>query len=76
MFDLIRPNDKPWMTGRIRSKIRKRNRLFKKCKFDLCNDSKKLRNSIVNEIKGAKEKYMKSISDKFDDKKCGQLINS
>ena len=44
--------------------------MFKKCKTDpssvLWNYYKKLRNSTVNEIKGAKEKYFE-YSDKFDD---------
>ncbi len=64
---LVRPNDLPYMTAELRSKIRKRERLFKKWKRTKINDHRahyvECRNDTTKSLRSARENYIKSQCD-------------
>ncbi|MEW8545280.1 MAG: reverse transcriptase family protein, partial [Candidatus Thiodiazotropha sp.] len=61
----IRPNDHPWITSSIRKHIRKRKRIYRKYKCTsndyYWNKFKKLRNSVVSEIRNSKKAYFDKL---------------
>ena len=62
---IIRPNDHPWITYRIKSLIRKRKRLYKKLKktnnFHHWVKFKAMRNKVVNLVRLSKKEYFDKL---------------
>jgi hypothetical protein len=65
----IRPSEPPWINSIIKSKIRKRKRLYRKAKLTDSDDHwkrfKQIRNEIVDLVKKAKTEHIEKLSSKL-----------
>ena len=68
----IHPDDKPWMTGEIRFKLRQKNRQHKKAKLKKREQDwahfRTIRNEIIELIRQAKDNHLKKLQNSLVDK--------
>ena len=67
----IRPDDYPWINGKIRKLIRKRKRLFRKARksnnnVQLWHKFKTVRNKVIYEIRASKNNYFENLANSIN----------
>ncbi|MEW8542639.1 MAG: reverse transcriptase family protein, partial [Candidatus Thiodiazotropha sp.] len=74
----IRPNEYPWINGMIRKLIRKRKRLYRRAKRSnvqqVWQNFKKIRNTVIREIRKSKQEYFNKLSDQLNAEKINPKL--